>query len=497
MNDLLRKLGAELDAFARNAALRAENVPFRRIIDPRGDDIITALTPSDDQRHDARSEQEKFKRWSRTVAAVLRRRGVVTEIDNLARLTDEMTALLGLERQDAADVTEGMWRRGLEKDLAQTSAALRALLTRVSSEFEIVHRRVPLEYVPFEVCVIETAPGRWLVWTKGYTEMIAPADLRIFRTGDDLEAVVDSGQALYRTVFTGAVEASFLEAARKASGEGLGLRVELDLKRAGQLSAAPWESMHDGNQFLSMSPGKSIVRVIEVLKPRVAIPSVTPLRVLLTISSPRSLPWLDGERERQRIEAAVAPLVTLGSMELAIAPDGSMNTLRRMVASADAAGRPFHGWHFIGHGEFDPGKERGTLAMTDEKHEVQRVGGWDLSVVFRNHPQFRFAILNACEGARTSQRGTMFGVATSLIESRIPRVVAMQLPISDRSAIVFAEELYGSLADGASFDEAIAEGRRGILFRPDATEWITPVVFMAAGEPVIPPDVRAEGRILA
>ena len=51
------------------------------------------------------------------------------------------------------------------------------------------------------------------------------------------------------------------------------------------------------------------------------------------------------------------------------------------------------------------------------------------------------------------------GVATTLVQLGVPAVVAMQFEISDRAAIVFAEELYANLI--ARRDPIDAVRRRG------------------------------------
>ena len=59
--------------------------------------------------------------------------------------------------------------------------------------------------------------------------------------------------------------------------------------------------------------------------------------------------------------------------------------------------------------------------------------------------QLQLVVLNSCQGARTTLADPFAGVATTLIQSGVPAVVAMQFEISDEAAIVFAEELYTNL----------------------------------------------------
>ena len=91
----------------------------------------------------------------------------------------------------------------------------------------------------------------------------------------------------------------------------------------------------------------------------------------------------------------------------------------------------------------------------------------------------RLVVLNSCEGARTTLTDPYAGVATTLVQLGVPAVVAMQFEISDRAAIVFAEELYTNLIGRRDpIDAAVAEARKAIYSDVDRVEWATPVLFV-------------------
>ena len=102
----------------------------------------------------------------------------------------------------------------------------------------------------------------------------------------------------------------------------------------------------------------------------------------------------------------------------------------------------------------------------------------ELGTILADEMTLRLAVLNACEGARSSVDDPFSGVATSLVRREIPAVVAMQLEITDRAAITFASELYAALADGYAVDAALAEARKAIFADENEVEWATPVLFM-------------------
>jgi hypothetical protein len=90
------------------------------------------------------------------------------------------------------------------------------------------------------------------------------------------------------------------------------------------------------------------------------------------------------------------------------------------------------------------------------------------------------AILNACEGARTSRSDPFAGVAQSLVQQGIPAVVAMQYEITDEAAITFSRELYGAIVDGYPIDAAVAEARKAIFAKGNDVEWGTPVLYLCS-----------------
>jgi CHAT domain-containing protein len=113
------------------------------------------------------------------------------------------------------------------------------------------------------------------------------------------------------------------------------------------------------------------------------------------------------------------------------------------------------------------------------------VDGFQIGTLFKNYPETRLILLNACEGARNSREDPLSGVATALVVRGIPAVVGMQFEISDRAAITFSSEFYSALVDGLPVDAALAEARQAIFFLPNWIEWATPVLFMRSNDGVL------------
>ena len=88
------------------------------------------------------------------------------------------------------------------------------------------------------------------------------------------------------------------------------------------------------------------------------------------------------------------------------------------------------------------------------------------------------------------------GVATTLLKSAVPVVIAMQLRVNDEAAIAFSDAFYGAIVEGRSVEEALAESRIAISKLPErGQDWGVPVLYMrSGGEPgFIPLNGKSDG----
>jgi hypothetical protein len=140
---------------------------------------------------------------------------------------------------------------------------------------------------------------------------------------------------------------------------------------------------------------------------------------------------------------------------------------------------PWHVLHVIGHGDFDPVRDEGVLALTRPDGWPDIVEASRLADLLRQaRPMPRLVVLNSCSGAGAG--GDLFsGTAAALARSGVAAVAAMQFTISDPAAVAFADGFYAALARGRGVDEAVSAGRIAILGTSGRTlEWITPVLYL-------------------
>jgi Uncharacterized protein conserved in bacteria len=147
--------------------------------------------------------------------------------------------------------------------------------------------------------------------------------------------------------------------------------------------------------------------------------------------------------------------------------------LHRLVADG-----PCDVLHFVGHGTWDAGRRVGALVLESESGGVAPVEAPVLKTLLAGRG-LALVVLNACQSARGSRSDLARGVAPALVAAGIPAVVANQFSVLDAAALVFARELYRSLALGRALGDAAREARLAV--RCDAAcgpvDWAVPVVY--------------------
>jgi hypothetical protein len=284
------------------------------------------------------------------------------------------------------------------------------------------------------------------------------------------------GAALFNAVFAGDVRACLRSAIDEARRENT--RVRLRIRLADPILAdLPWEFLYNPsvNRFLALSVQTPLVRYMELPEVIQPVAITPPIRVLVMISSPSDYPTLDVEAEWKRLNESLADLIATGTIAVERLDDATLSALQRRLRRSQ-----YHIFHFIGHGEFDQTLQEGVLLLERDNRRGHRVGSQYLGMLLHDHDSLRLAMLNACEGARSSRQDPFAGSAQSLVQQGIPAVIAMQFEIADDVANTFAHEFYGALADGLPIDAAVTEARKAIFAGGHEIAWATPVLYLRA-----------------
>ena len=295
------------------------------------------------------------------------------------------------------------------------------------------------------------------------------------------------GTKLFDRVFSGDVRDCLNSSRGRTLAVGHGLRIRLRLTKVPELLDLPWELFFDRryNRFVALDDGMTLVRHLPVAEPVIPMRVEAPLRVLVAISNP--LGDLDTEQEWTKLSDALASLSERGLVEVERLQPATFDGLEAKLRKGT-----FHVLHFVGHGAYDAATQSGFLSFELQPKGEKRVGAMRLADLLRPFRTLRLVVLNACEGGRTSREDAFAGVAQSLVQSAIPAVVAMQFPVTDAAAIVFAGAFYSGLAAGRPVDLALADARREVNLKGEEgdIEWATPVLYMRGSGALF--DVSAE-----
>ncbi|HEX6777026.1 MAG TPA: CHAT domain-containing protein [Ktedonobacterales bacterium] len=296
------------------------------------------------------------------------------------------------------------------------------------------------------------------------------------------QLVQDFGQRLFDALITGEARRLYDASLQLAGLHGRGLRLKLQV-RAPQLAALPWEYLFDARsgEYVCLVRATPVIRTLDIAQPIQPFTVQPPLRILGMIASPSDQNALDIAHEQGRLQAALQRLEATGLVRLKWLAGQTWRDLQREIRNG-----PWHIFHFIGHGGFDPRIDEGVLALTGEDSKSHLLSATDLGRLLANHPSLRLAVLNACEGAHGSTRDVFSSTAAMLARRGIPAVLAMQEEITDYAAIELTRTFYEVLAEGRTVDEAVSEARIAIsLSIPNTLEWGTPVLYLRTPDGVL------------
>ncbi|HEX6780007.1 MAG TPA: CHAT domain-containing protein [Ktedonobacterales bacterium] len=298
----------------------------------------------------------------------------------------------------------------------------------------------------------------------------------------EAQTVQTFGQRLFEALFTGEVLGLYDVNRSEAARQGLGVRLRLRIL-APELAALPWEYLYDARlgSYICLSRNTPLVRYLEVAQAIQPLKVKPPLRILGVIASPGDQDQLDIERERRRMQEALSGLEQEGLVKLTWLEGQTWRDLQRAMR-----GGPWHIFHFIGHGGFNPRADEGVLALANEQGGTHLLSATQVGILLADHPSLRLALLNACEGARGGERDLFSSTSATLARRGIPAVLAMQYEITDRAAIEFTRAFYETLAGGMPVDEAVSEARKAIeLGIANTLEWGTPVLYLRATDGIL------------
>lgn len=335
---------------------------------------------------------------------------------------------------------------------------------------------------------------------KRFTEEQARAirEENLLVNGHDLspEILRLIGSNLYASLFTGNIESSLQASINQArmNKELLLLQLRFDEDSA-EIARFPWELIYNRRPLLA-SGVVEIARYISYPESVTDVLVESPIRLLYIQPRPTNLSKLDSiERTfvKKVVQSAAKEIIKIDFLK----KSSFYNLIEYIQLNR------VHIIHFDGHGVFGwkckcgainyPASSScktklqdgicgqpkispvmGYLAFEDEDGRTDWISSDELSYILTNHGLV-LAIISACRSSDIGWDNLFNGLAPSLIQSGIPAVIAMQLPITSSSAVRFMEGFYRELVRSYSFVHAINKGRLQML---RTNQWFVPTLYL-------------------
>ena len=287
------------------------------------------------------------------------------------------------------------------------------------------------------------------------------------------QPVREVGQQLFEALFTGPVYGMYRASLGVAQQQGRRLRVVLRLT-APELAALPWEMLFDPETQAYLCRQEPLVRHVPAPYTADPVEVRPPLRILGLVASPRGLPSLDVEAEKEHLAKALAEPLAEGLVEVVWIPEASWDGVHAQLLAGE-----WHVLHFVGHGDYDVRADEGVLALVGADGRADLINAGQLAdLLGEAQPTPQLVVLNSCSSGQAGVNDLFSGTAATLARAGISAVAAMQFTISDAAAIAFARGFYTAIAHGREVDEAARSGRISILGAPGSLEWVTPVLYV-------------------
>lgn len=306
------------------------------------------------------------------------------------------------------------------------------------------------------------------------------------------------GSLMWRSLMPTAVEQLFESELQLARQDGVRLRLQLLFREpAADLGRLPWEYTHrpstQSRSDLSLGTSRDLVlsRYMPLGSARGSLaPERPPLRLLIAVSRPAEL----GPVVTQEPIEAIKKLAEGGSVEIAELPEATLTGLVEAVETHQP-----HVLHFLGHGQYLPQLQRGEIALLDEDRKTalwfddERFA----EVVAQAATPPRLVFLHLCEGGTSDYKADFAGLAPQLVRREVQAVVAMQYPITNRTAVSFSTAFYKQLTAGAPVDNAVQAGRWQLMMAgkedtDQLRDFGAPVLYMRSRDGLLAPS-RADG----
>ncbi len=383
-----------------------------------------------------------------------------------------------------------------QPDRRPTAVELRDKLRTLSTEASSQSDRSPSkaerteQYVDFELHIDPI--GRTIARSKEGGESppatistVIPNQLRLFigivkeKPKIDEDLLKDFGKVLYELLFPGPIHTHLQETEAAIRSANTKLRIRLRIE-ANTLASLPLEFIYRElrGHFLAQNPGTVLSRYFDLPLPAGRVRRRKNfLRLLIIISNPSDQVPLNSDEWENIITRALASPIQKGQITTHTIKRATLKEIRNALLQQkpDIV-------QFIGYSIYQNGKN--CLALVDD--ETGRTWAVDertfADIFLGNDDYLGLVSLVTCESTKDDSPQDFIGIAPKIVQRGVPAVVAMQYEISVKTAEIFLENFYSSIAARKPVDWAVQWARNAISIKRglDNRDFATPVLYMRA-----------------
>jgi WD40 repeat protein/CHAT domain-containing protein len=302
-------------------------------------------------------------------------------------------------------------------------------------------------------------------------------------------AISDAIQKLGHTLYNALLIPPILLAFGKVQGSAkadTGVRLRLRIEPP-ELAALPWETLYDGQDWLSTQSTTPLVRQL-ILEPgsktlqKLQVRGA--LRIIFVGASPEDLEPLNIEEIAQNLEELLEESLKkkrrVFHKLLNPSPKKEIVFHKLLNATLDKLReelvKDYHILYFAGHGS------REGIFLDDGYGDRYLVSAETLARALEGKPT-RLVFLAACKtSAAPYESGLLAGFAQDLAKhSNLPAIVAMQYSLSDMSANDLTSQFFAALAAECPVDVALADARKALIRQGRVgRDVFSPVLYLQA-----------------
>src|SRR5260221_5785051 len=165
------------------------------------------------------------------------------------------------------------------------------------------------------------------------------------------------------------------------------------------------------------------------------------------IANPNDQDPIDREHEMSLVRKALKDLEKKGLVRITWIEEQTRSKLQEYIREA-----PWHIFHFIGYGRYEPKNNEGQIALATNTDQTDWISAQQIADLFTDCSSWRMIILDACEGARSSECDIFASAASTLVGQGIPAVLTMQYKIADDARNKYIRSFYKALVEGIPVD---------------------------------------------